>query len=433
MNNCCLYRFIALLLSIVVLLGLIGCGGSEGKDSDAVQCHSCGANNDRSAKFCNACGNTLVNRGVCPSCGHENSESAAFCSSCGNSLTTQNNGTASGNDGSDGNKSDGSDRPTKPDPAESIWLQVKRTVKNNYSYIVSQYDYNGYLVAETNYISSTNTVQYTSKYTNDTHGNRLSHSYSTPGKTIEETYQYEYDENGNVIKEHYRYKTTGPNSSGEKEQKHTYDASGQRIETINVQTNQKTVYQYNDAGKLSVTKAYDKSGNAISETKYIYSENGLLNKKELTLFGDEYNYTRLIVDNYLYSANGVSTDVVRSTDDANRIETTTYTSLCDKNGNIIQDFQYTYEYMSLAEYRKQGLCDDAGKLTCGCAEAGHSTCQGHICSECEGSGKLTCTSCEGSGKDSAGEFNGSDACRSCTGTGWWICDNCKGSGKWFSR
>ena len=205
------------------------------------------------------------------------------------------------------------------------------------------------------------------------------------------------------------------------------------IESVNVLNNSKSVYQYDDEGKLSIQKGYDKDGIVVSETKYFYYENGLLTKKETTRFGNENNYTRITVENYLYNASGVSTKSVLSIDDTNRIETLVATYLCDKYGNVIQDHDCTYEYMSLAEYREQGLCEDVGKLTCGCGETGHSTCQGHSCTVCEGDGKLTCTSCKGSGKDSAGEFNGSDACRTCNGTGWWICDNCGGSGKWFSH
>ena len=456
MKKCFLHRAIAFLLSIVVLIGFVGCGNSA-----EMHCVACGAENDNAAKFCVECGANLSASTVCQSCGQENGVESKFCSSCGNALSsqsnqgTQNNGTTDGTEGTNGNQptvDNGStdetegmngnqptvdsgttegDSTNEPDPAEDVWLKVKRSAINGYSYSVFQYDYNGYLTAETNYLSSTNTIQRASKYVNNEHGDTISHSFSTPGKTINETYQYEYDENGNKIKEYYQYQTTGPSSKGERETAYTYDANGLLIETAD--NGGKVVFSYDDAGKLFITKAYDKTGNATNETKYFYSENGLLTKKESTTFGNENNYTRIFVNNYLYSASGVSTEPVHSTDDDKRIRTTTYTYLCDKYGNIIQDTNNTYEYMSLAEYRKQGLCDDAGKLTCGCSEAGYSMCQGHNCTDCTGTGKLTCKSCNGSGKDIAGEFNGSDACRVCYGTGWWICDNCGGSGKWFSH
>lgn len=441
MKKSFLHRAIAFLLSIVVLLGLVGCGSSA-----EIHCSACGAENDNTAKFCVECGTSLSVSTICQSCGQENDIDSKFCSSCGNTLSsqstnqsTQNSETSDKTEGTNGNQPNvdsgttEGDSTNAPDPAENVWLKVKRAAINGYSYTVLKYDSNGYLVAETNYLSSSNTVQFTSKYVNDEYGNRLSHSYSTPGKTMEETYRYEYDEKGNVLKEYRHYKTTGPSSEGEEEYTYTYDDSGLLIESVNVLTNSKIVYQYDDEGKLSIRKGYDKDGIFFSETKYFYYENGLLAKEEMTRFGNENNYTQIMVDNYLYNTSGVSTEPVYSTDHSKRIRTTTYTYLCDKYGNIIQDYDYTYEYMSLAEYRKQGLCDDSGKLTCGCGETGHSTCQGHSCTVCEGDGKLTCKSCKGSGKDSAGEFNGSDACRTCYGTGWWICDNCGGSGKWFSH
>jgi len=413
-------------LAVALLFGLIGCG-----ESDAISCVSCGAENDSSAKFCTECGANLFASAVCQSCGQENSVENKFCASCGNALSsqpTQNNGTTDGTEGTNGDQT-----PNEQDPAENVWLKVKKSAINGYSYSVFKYDYNGYLVAESNYISSTNTIQGTSKYINDIYGNITSHSYSAPGKTIEETYRYEYDESGNLLKEYYYYKTTGPSSEGERESTYIYDIDGRLIEFVNVRNNSKSAYQYDEKGKLTVQKGYDANGNAVSETKFLYSENGLLSKEEMTLFGNENNYTTIIIKNYLYSTSGVSTKIVNSTDDDKRISTTTFTYICDKYGNIIQDSDFTYEYMSLAEYRKQGLHEDSDKLTCGCGEMGHSTCQGHICTDWEGDGKLTCKSCYGTGKDSAGEFNGSDACRPCTGTGWWICDNCGGTGKWFSH
>ena len=430
MKKSFLHRAIAFLLSIVVLLGLVGCGSSS-----KMHCSACGAENDNTAKFCVECGTSLSVSTICQSCGQENDIDSKFCSSCGNTLSSQStNQSTQNSETSDKTEGTNGDQTTiEPDPAESVWLKVKQAAINGYSYTVAKYDSNGYLVAETNYLSSSNTVQYTSKYVNDEYGNRLSHSFSTPGKTINETYRYEYDENGKMLKKYYHYITTGPSSEGEEEYTYTYDANGRLSESVNINNNNKSIYQYDDAGRLSVQKNYYGNGIAISEIKFFYLENGLLAKKETTRFGNENNYTTITVENYLYSTNGISTKTVISTDDSKRIQTITCTYLCDKYGNIIQDSDYTYEYMSLYEYRKQGLCDDSGKITCGCAEAGYSTCQGHICTTCEGDGKLICKSCEGSGKDSAGEFNGSDACRTCTGTGWWMCDNCLGSGKWFSK
>ena len=210
MKKYILHQAIAFLLSIGVLLSFVGCGNSA-----EMHCVACGAENDNAAKFCIECGANLFTSAVCQSCGQENGTESKFCSSCGNALfpqsnqNTQNNGTTDKTEGTNGNQPNvdsgttEGDSTNAPDPAENVWLKIKESSSNGYSHSVFQYDYNGYLVAVTNYISSSNTVQYTSKYVNDKYGNQLSHSFSMPGKTIEETYRYEYDEKGNVLKKYY--------------------------------------------------------------------------------------------------------------------------------------------------------------------------------------------------------------------------------------
>jgi class 3 adenylate cyclase len=47
-------------------------------------CPNCGTENPESAKFCNACGASLLR--VCSSCGTGNASGARFCSECGASV-----------------------------------------------------------------------------------------------------------------------------------------------------------------------------------------------------------------------------------------------------------------------------------------------------------------------------------------------------------
>jgi class 3 adenylate cyclase len=55
------------------------------RDRDtALVCANCGAQNDASHKFCNACGNLL--KAGCPNCGHDNAPGSKFCSECGTNL-----------------------------------------------------------------------------------------------------------------------------------------------------------------------------------------------------------------------------------------------------------------------------------------------------------------------------------------------------------
>ncbi len=52
--------------------------------SSGTKCPSCGAANDRDARFCDACGHALS--ATCHSCGAANHAGARFCDSCGAAL-----------------------------------------------------------------------------------------------------------------------------------------------------------------------------------------------------------------------------------------------------------------------------------------------------------------------------------------------------------
>lgn len=55
-------------------------------DNSLKICPSCHGNVSKTSKFCNHCGENLVQTKICPQCHEENEEDANFCSSCGTKL-----------------------------------------------------------------------------------------------------------------------------------------------------------------------------------------------------------------------------------------------------------------------------------------------------------------------------------------------------------
>lgn len=53
-------------------------------NNTSINCHKCQKENDADARFCNDCGEKLVQ--VCATCQHDNPQNACFCNHCGNSL-----------------------------------------------------------------------------------------------------------------------------------------------------------------------------------------------------------------------------------------------------------------------------------------------------------------------------------------------------------
>jgi ribosomal protein L40E len=51
-----------------------------------MKCPNCGTNNAKGAKFCEKCGNSLVETNICSKCGHKNKPTAKHCVECGTSL-----------------------------------------------------------------------------------------------------------------------------------------------------------------------------------------------------------------------------------------------------------------------------------------------------------------------------------------------------------
>lgn len=61
--------------------GLSSISNALHKGAENTVCASCGAVNDKDAKFCNNCGAPL--KIICPECGAENTSTAKFCDNCG--------------------------------------------------------------------------------------------------------------------------------------------------------------------------------------------------------------------------------------------------------------------------------------------------------------------------------------------------------------
>ena len=58
--------------------------GYVGLTERALTCARCGSRNDRSARFCNDCGQPLTR--ACDTCGKANAGDARFCADCGSAL-----------------------------------------------------------------------------------------------------------------------------------------------------------------------------------------------------------------------------------------------------------------------------------------------------------------------------------------------------------
>ena len=423
-----LHQAIAFLLSIVVLLGLVGCGNSA-----EMHCVACGAENDNAAKFCIECGANLSASAVCQSCGQENGAENKFCSSCGNALSSQSNQGTQNNGTNDGGST------TEPDPAESVWLKVKEQTDSQLRigmHSEYHYDYDGNLILQRVVADKSGLISASHKYI------------------------YTYDENNRVIKVEREGSGIGI--------EYTYHADGTIYEefdhverTYKIYEKGQLKFEYHRQGsngdywyELSEFH-YDSTGKLIAE--YLHNKMGPcpesytfdnMRKFKNMDFGDSF----LRVE-YTCNSNGTVAERkshgVRYDKDSEMISLTgetiifTHTYKIDSNGNVIEEkitgstgynYSCTYEYMSLAEYREKGLyvsVDVDGNIYCTiCKGAGHDKCQGHKCTECDGNGQMTCPGCKGSGKEPF-EINGNDTCRTCWGAKTVHCETCDGTGKWF--
>jgi len=480
MKKSFLHRAIAFLLSIVVLLGLVGCGSSA-----EMHCNACGAENDNTAKFCVECGTRLSVSTICQSCGQENDIDSKFCSSCGNTLSsqstnqsTQNSETSDKTEETNGNQPNvdsgttEGDSTNEPDPAENVWLLVKESKKRLGIYIDINYsyDYHGNLTTEVHSTrSSGDTTQlchiintldehnrlikrewddYVEEYTYDDHSalseKILYYDHSDLGKMI---YEYDIYEEG-VLKRRYSSKNRSDicDSQGHATQEsyyyfvtdYIYDDG--KISSVLIY---RDTVQYRSDISAHELKNAQLSGETFLFEEYAYYSNG--HHKSRVGACIHYHFqpgipgTILCDDTYLdtYLDIHISSGMCEIHGDADCtvwsgihhleygpsvLDRSGFLSMdekytTDQHGNIIQAIygethKRTFEYMTLAEYRNQGL-----------HESGAST----------GSNNNTSSSGNSNGSNNgSGDNDKGVACQHCQ-SGWIKCNACDGTGKVFYK
>ena len=436
MKKSFLHRAIAFLLSIVVLLGLVGCGSSA-----EMHCSACGAENDNTAKFCVECGASLSVSTICQSCGQENDIDSKFCSSCGNTLSSQStNQSTQNSETSDKTEGTNDDQTTiEPDPAKSVWLKLKEQTDSQLRigmHSEYHYDCDGNLILQRVVADKSGLISASHKYIYTYDENNRVIKVACEGSGVEIEYTYHAD--GTIYEELDHVKRTY--KIYEKGQlKFEYHCQGNNGDYWY----ELSEYHYDSTGKLTAEHLYNKMGSCPE----FYTFDNMRKFKNMD-FGE--NFLRV---EYTYNSNGTIAErkshEIRYDKDSGVISLTgetivfTHTYKIDSNGNIVEEkitgstgynYNCTYEYMSLAEYREKGLyvsIDVDGNIYCAiCKGAGHDKCQGHKCTECDGNGQMTCPGCKGSGKEPF-EINGNDTCLTCLGAKTVYCDTCHGSGKWF--
>lgn len=407
----------AWILLIALTLGLCACNDT----TDENNCPSCGSAVDANAAFCSSCGESLKKTLSC-ACGHENEAEAKFCSACGTALTDNvGNG---GNDG-DGTLSD-NQNGNQSNPAESIWLKIQWFSSSSYA-DQYYYDYDGVLVAR--------------------------RSYYRPNNKTNSIIEFSYDSHGNIILENQTYNSTGSLLSWSYD--NSYDNDGRLISVIDKFSN-KTEYKYDSTGQL--TEVISSNKNGIVDESSVY-ENGKIKAV--------YNGEGVLFREYFYTTDGrlekqvyyisVTNDLctLGKYDGANNIYEETITYTYDKNGNIIleNDYDpytkntttYTYQYMSLAEYRAQGLHntrptpDGTSSIGSSSLDGSSSSSSGsssqtkcHMCGTLGAPvGKVSCIGCDDGQVFVRFDDNGKKvtrACIVCSGTGYKKCTFCGGDG-----
>lgn len=363
-----LKQICSFLLVVSVLLSLCACSSSS------LVCKHCGEGYEEGALFCPSCGEKIQSSTLC-SKGHENEAGARFCSQCGEALGSSDLGGDNGGNGEGNN--DNQSENSQADNAQNIWLMITSGATSDYA---CQYYYNfdGVLVAKRWYYTSTAKTTGIYEYAYDEHGNMILEAltYNPGGKTYSHTYKNQYDESERLIS--------------------VTDAA------LNV-----TEYKYDEKGALTETITRDKDG--VEEYREEY-ESG---KKKRKYGNNGYEFE----EQYFYDENGrlekiVQTDIPMEGSDEQMKTTITY--VYDGNGNAVSEkrvsafgsvSETTYQYMSLADYRAQGLHlvlptpdGDSGSGSSGDSHTGNSV-NGVKCKWCEDTpGKIDCFACEGTGK-----------------------------------
>ena len=62
--------------------------GASARSAGPVCCERCSTDNDPTAKFCKACGSSLLRQRQCASCGEQNDSDARFCNHCGTAIAS---------------------------------------------------------------------------------------------------------------------------------------------------------------------------------------------------------------------------------------------------------------------------------------------------------------------------------------------------------
>ena len=406
-------KIVSLLLVGLMVLSLVACG-EESKESSSkrtVKCSYCEAKCDKNDAFCSNCGKPIEIKEEQESNSGEGTQDSVSGSLDKN--TDDSFGTSSQKP-SDDNKNP----VVTPDPAEKIWLRV--TKNDSSSKITYFYDYDGNLIAErttsladgsfvslTEYVLDANdnvaelrTTLFTKSYLGD---------FNWYNKMV---YANRYDQKGRIL-------------SASKTNERTSNSAG------------KIDYFYDKSGNLSEVTSYDSLGDISEVTLY---KNGKIQTVENRASG--------FLNTYHYNENGQLIKITQSKGSAEGQLLATFES--DSNGNVTKETDYsktypvsvTYTYMTLAEYRAQGMDQQPipesaefpnriGKAGCRhCSAHGYDLCQGHMCPICDGAGEQRCAGCKGTGKHAYSHLP-NNACVVCYGLGTQICPNCDGMKKEF--
>lgn len=446
-------KILAWLLTFSLVLSLFACNKAEG-----ITCPECDEECDADASFCPECGEKL-NQTVECECGHENKAGSKFCSACGASLKDGNdkldnntngdkenndpeNNDPENNDPGNNGQGDGEKEETPPDPAENIWLKVKRQYDpDEYSETFYEYRYNyeGLLVGEYYWYEGKCVESKEYDYDND---GKLMYYYFRNETGTRITSNYEYDESNNLISIIF---------SGGALTEYAYDESGNLISEKHFNQNgvltEHTEYTYGKNGELVEEIEYDDDHGSRKRKEY---ENGKL--KRLYYYNNGSNVVYSIYE-YTYNEKGwVTEEIIHGCDDNGEIEGSRieYSYEHDEYGNIIRENwqpecygrgQATgYQYISLAEYRAQGLHNQqqpsvgdylhSSQGGSGSGSGSGSSNQGTKCQHCKG-GLLECSGCDGKGLVLKYYISGAPVygnCMACKGNGYITCPHCGGDG-----
>ena len=228
-------------------------------------------------------------------------------------------------------------------------------------------------------------------------------------------------------------------SSGVYRYYNSYDEKGNLLSSQS-SSGWKDEYAYDEYGNLILHKEFNGRGEVNDIREYIYDENGVLVEEIDRDSNDKYEYR--------YNENGWLTSIVLDGDAIQKFE-------YDEHGNVILELERgnpeitsdgsiivetyvatKYQYMTLAEYRAQGLHESKPDTTTpgGSSQGGSgsgSSNQGTKCQYCKGGGIRECSGCDGKGLVLKYYISGAPVygnCMACKGNGYIECPYCDGDG-----